>query len=109
LLAIELQPLHVRFINDNFRRFEATQAQAIKFDVFKWIPTATERFDLIFADPPYDLPGLSRLPKLIMESELLTPEGLLIVEHGKRTNFSDQPGFFQEKTYSNVTFSFFKN
>ena len=109
ILAIDLQPLHVRFINENFRKFDATNAHAIKQDVFKWIPSNTEKFDLVFADPPYDLPGLIRLPKLIMESDMLKPEGLLIVEHGKRTHFSEEHGFVQEKTYSNVTFSFFKN
>jgi hypothetical protein len=30
-----------------------------------------------------------------------------VVEHGKRTDFSGQTGFLFEKTYSNVTFSFF--
>lgn len=109
ILAIDLQPLHVRFINENFRNFEALAAHAIKQDVFKWMPTATEKFNLIFADPPYDLPGLVRLPKLVQEFGLLAPNGLLIVEHGKRTNLSDQPGFLQEKKYSNVTFSFFQN
>jgi 16S rRNA (guanine(966)-N(2))-methyltransferase RsmD len=107
VLAIDMQPLHVRFINDNFRNFEAFNAHAIKQDVFKWVPTANEKFDLIFADPPYDIPGLTKLPSLILEAEILDSNGLLVVEHGKRTDFSGQTGFLFEKTYSNVTFSFF--
>jgi 16S rRNA (guanine966-N2)-methyltransferase len=94
ILAVDLQPLHTRFI---------------KQDVFKWIPTCSETFDLIFADPPYDLPGLTKLPRLILEKGLLNPEGVLIVEHGKRTDLSQIQGFMFEKTYSNVTFSFFQN
>jgi 16S rRNA (guanine(966)-N(2))-methyltransferase RsmD len=107
ILAIELQPLHVRCINENFRKFEANNAQAIKHDVFKWIPTTTEKFDLIFADPPYDIPGLTKLPTLVLEAGILAPNGVLVVEHGKRTRFSDHPGFRQERAYSSVTFSFF--
>jgi 16S rRNA G966 N2-methylase RsmD len=75
--------------------------------VFKWLPSTHEKFDLIFADPPYDIPGLVRLPKLILESGLLADGGLLVVEHGRHTDFSKEIGFKSERKYSNVTFSFF--
>jgi 16S rRNA (guanine966-N2)-methyltransferase len=109
ILAVELQPLHVRFINDNFKNFLAHDAHAIKHDVLKWIPTNKEKFNLIFADPPYDLPSLGKLPGLILNSETLDIGGVLVVEHGKRTSFLNEPGFLLEKTYSNVTFSFFSH
>jgi 16S rRNA (guanine966-N2)-methyltransferase len=109
ILAIDMQPLHVRFINDNFKYFEAHDAHAIRQDVFKWIPSNQEKFNLIFADPPYDIPGLVKLPGLILQSGVLEDGGVLVVEHGKRTNFAHEPGFVMEKTYSNVTFSFFGN
>jgi len=107
ILAIDVQPIHVKFINDNFKKFGAINAMAMKQDVFKWLPSANEKFDLIFADPPYDIPGLLRLPKLILESGLLAEGGLLVVEHGKHTDFSKEQGFKNERKYSNVTFSFF--
>jgi 16S rRNA (guanine(966)-N(2))-methyltransferase RsmD len=107
IVAVDIQPLHVRFINDNFQRFGADDAHAFKADVFKWIPSANQQFDLIFADPPYDIPGLIKLPAIIMSTRLLKPNGLLVIEHGKRTNLSDQLGFQMEKSYSNVSFSFF--
>ena len=109
ILAIDMQPLHVRFINDNLKYFEAHDAHAIRQDVFKWIPSNQEKFNLIFADPPYDIPGLVKLPGLILQSGVLEVGGVLVVEHGKRTNFANEPGFVMEKTYSNVTFSFFGN
>jgi 16S rRNA G966 N2-methylase RsmD len=107
ILAVDIQPLHVKFINENFKKFGAENATAVKQDVFKWLPTLHVKFDLIFADPPYDLPGLLKLPQLIMESGLLEPNGILVVEHGKRTSFSDIHCFKSERKYSNVTFSFF--
>jgi 16S rRNA (guanine(966)-N(2))-methyltransferase RsmD len=109
IMAIDIQPLHVRFINENFQKFGADDAHALKADVFKWITNANQQFDLIFADPPYDIPGLVKLPSLILGNQLLNPDGLLIIEHGKRTDFSEQSGFQMEKTYSNVSFSFFGN
>ena len=109
ILAIDVQPLHVRFMNDNFKNFEAHNAHAIKHDVFKWIPSNHESFNLIFADPPYDLPSLMKLPSLILQGSMLEEGGVLVVEHGKRTSFLNEPGFLMEKTYSNVTFSFFSH
>lgn len=109
ILAVELQPLHVRFINENFKNFEAHDAHAIKHDVFKWLPTNEEKFNLIFADPPYDLPAIVQIPGLILQKDMLDIGGILVVEHGKRTSFINEPGFLMEKTYSNVTFSFFGN
>jgi 16S rRNA G966 N2-methylase RsmD len=94
-------------MNENFRKFGAESATAIKQDVFKWLPTLQEKFDLIFADPPFDIPGMMKLPKLILDCGLLEPNGLLVVEHGKQTNFADVIGFKSERKYSNVTFSFF--
>ncbi len=108
ILAVDIQPLHVRFINENFKNFNAHDAHAIRQDVFKFMKTVDEKFDLIFADPPYDLPMLQFLPETILNSAALCDGALVVVEHGKRTDLSASPGFFQMKTYSNVCFSFFK-
>ena len=39
------------------------------------------KFDLIFADPPYDLEQLEEIPDLIFKYGLLKFEGLLVLEH----------------------------
>jgi len=108
ILAVDIEPLHVRFINDNFRKFSLDNADAIKQDVFRFLKTVDEKFDLVFADPPYDLPKLILLPECILESAALNENALVVVEHSKRTDLSTCPGFLQVKTYSNVCFSFFK-
>jgi 16S rRNA (guanine966-N2)-methyltransferase len=108
ILAVDIQPLHVKFINDNFRNFEAADAHALKQDVFKFLKNPEETFDLIFADPPFDLPRLEMLPELILTSTASHDNTLVIIEHGKRTDLSQQPGFVQMKSYSNVRFSFFR-
>jgi 16S rRNA (guanine(966)-N(2))-methyltransferase RsmD len=41
-------------------------------------------FDLIFADPPYSLVNPGELAEEILDSGLLAPEGVLIIEHSKR-------------------------
>ena len=48
----------------------------VKMDVFKYIDHCTEKFDFIFAGPPYALGTIDELPKLIFEKQLLNEGGL---------------------------------
>ena len=85
----------------------------VRGDVFKYLKSQIAIaqgdgvFDLIFADPPYALPELSALPDIIMQSSLLKPEGIFILEHGKDNDFADKPGFKELRTYGAVHFSIF--
>ena len=65
-------------------------------------------FDLIFADPPYNLKNLNQIPNVIFEKKILKKNGWLIMEHGKDVNFEETTNFIERRTYSNVNFSFFK-
>ncbi|MBO4723217.1 MAG: 16S rRNA (guanine(966)-N(2))-methyltransferase RsmD [Muribaculaceae bacterium] len=80
----------------------------VKGDVFKFIASCSRKFDLIFADPPYDLPQLPQLPELILNSQMVQPGTLVIVEHSKANDFSHLPHFTQQRVYGKVHFSFFQ-
>ena len=45
---------------------------------------------------------------LVLENDLLRPEGVLIFEHSKKMNFSAYPEFWQQRSYGSVQFSFFR-
>lgn len=77
----------------------------VRGDVFRFIVSASARFDLIFADPPYALNRLKELPDLALP--LLKEDGVLILEHGKEHDFSTHPHFKELRTYGAVHFSFF--
>lgn len=69
------------------------------------------RFDVIFADPPYD----SAMAETCLLSEctgdILEPEGLLILEHRKKTLLPDPPGWLRQirKSFSGeAAFSLYK-
>ena len=66
-----------------------------------------QRFDLIFADPPYALPRLPELPEAILGRDLLRPGGLFILEHPGSYDFSTHPLFTEMRTYGAVHFSLF--
>jgi len=80
----------------------------IKSDVFDFLKKATQKFDLIFADPPYDHDEILKLPDVVFSKQLLNPGGVLVVEHGPRTKFDEKSGFAFHRKYGNVNFSFFQ-
>ena len=64
------------------------------------------KYDLVFADPPFDLPKLDDLPDLIIP-HLIDSESLFILEHGPKKDFSDHPKHIETRRYGKVHFSFF--
>lgn len=63
-------------------------------------------FDLILADPPYDLPALPRLPDLALRS--LKPGRLFVLEHDRRHRFDDHPALETTRTYGRTLVSVFR-
>jgi len=99
----------VNYLKDTARQHKLTQVKTYKADVFKYLEMETEQYDLIFADPPYDLNQIPELPKIIFEKKLLLPGGLLIVEHQSLQNLSNHPAFAEHRKYGYTSFSFFEN
>lgn len=109
VVSVESEHLHWRFISLAKVQLEANELYPLKADVFKFLETCKEQFDLIFADPPYNLKEADILPKLIFDKSLLKPDGLFILEHSKTHDFSMLPQFKRELKYGSVHFSFFLN
>lgn len=80
----------------------------VKGDVFRFIGSCTRKFDIIFADPPYDLPNLPELPGLILNSGMVKEGTIVVVEHSKHNDFSALPQFMQHRTYGKVNFTIFQ-
>jgi 16S rRNA (guanine966-N2)-methyltransferase len=106
--SIEISPVHVKFIQKNFDQFNLP-GMAYRKDAFLFIEQCARQYDLIFADPPYDIKRAREVPAMILSRKLLKPEGLLIVEHGDGGIYSDIPEIIDERKYGNVFFSFFRN
>ncbi len=80
----------------------------VRSDVFKYIQHCGIQYDYIFAGPPYPLPNLSSLPIEIFKHNLLKKDGLLVVEHDNKHDFSKHPFCYKEKSYGQAIFSFFE-
>lgn len=107
VVCVEQNGLHHRFILKAKELLNAKELIPLKADVFKLLTSYCEPFDLIVADPPYELPGIDRLPDLIMERGLLKPGGSFILEHSGKYDFSSHPAFREVRRYGKVHFSFF--
>ena len=99
----------INYIKDTSRQHGLTSIKAFKDDVFKYLQLETEQYDLIFADPPYDMNHIPEIPKIVFDKGLLSPDGLLIVEHQSMQNLSNHPAFVEQRKYGHSSFSFFKN
>jgi 16S rRNA G966 N2-methylase RsmD len=76
-------------------------------DVFKYLEKSITTFDLIFADPPYELENIEMIHELVFKNNLLNPDGVLIIEHGQKTDLSSKAHYIETRKYGNVHFSFF--
>ncbi len=108
ITSIEMNNRHSGFIRKIIKELQFDTINLIQGDVFKYINNHKTKFDLIFADPPYDLPELDLLPDIIFKKELLKENGFFILEHPSKKDFRNHPHFAEHRHYGNVNFSFFK-
>jgi 16S rRNA (guanine966-N2)-methyltransferase len=110
ITCIESDHVHFEFIRSVINKLGLVRnIKPLNKDVFRFIQRIDEQFDIIFADPPYDLKRLTDLPDLVMKGNILKDEGLFILEHGKRNDFSSHPNFTEKRVYGSVHFSFFQH
>ncbi len=95
------------FIKREAARLGLGNVTMVRDNVFDFLPICTEKFDLIFADPPYALEGLETIPDKVLSQDILHPGCYFILEHGDEHSFASHPAFVKEKVYGRVHFSFF--
>lgn len=107
--AVEKAATQFRFIEKVARQLDETNLRLIRGDVFKYLDMAPENaFDFIWADPPYDMPRFEEVPRKVLDSGILRPGGLFIIEHSRTRDFSTLPHFHSRRTYGSVNFSLFQ-
>lgn len=108
VVSVELDRDHHRFITDCLKKLGTEACIPLRGDVFRFLKSCHQQFDFIFADPPYALKELPTIPDIVFEKDLLKPEGIFVLEHGKDYDFSNHPHFVEHRSYGSVNFSLFR-
>lgn len=113
ICSVEMNQLHASFIRRTAASFGISGIRIVRHNVFDFLDICRLDFDIIFADPPYEIEGLDTIPDRIFGAPcvpggLLREGGVFILEHPGSYSFENHPRFEREKKYGNVHFSFFK-
>ena len=107
LTIIEKDPRMYEFIKKTAGELKLANFKVLKMDVFKFIDQCTDKFDFIFAGPPYALGNIDDLPQLIFEKQLLNTKGWFVLEHTPRNDYKKFPFYATERNYGTTIFSIF--
>ena len=87
VVSVEMDRDHHRFIQECLKKLQTDTCIPIRGDVFRFLKSCKQQYDMIFADPPYALKELTTLPDIIFDKQLLKENGIFVLEHGS-VNFS---------------------
>jgi 16S rRNA (guanine(966)-N(2))-methyltransferase RsmD len=106
-IIVEKDPKMFTYIKNNLENLGFKDVQVLRMEVFDFLKSCQEKFDFIFAGPPYALATIDELPKIVISRQLLNPEGLFVLEHTPRNRYENYPGFVKQRNYGTTIFSFF--
>lgn len=106
--AIDIHPQAIKFIRQ-FAQSLNLPVNTYQMDVIQFLNRVQQKYDVIFADPPYENAYLlDEILNLVKNRNLLSENGILVLEHNKGFSFARYSGFFDERKYGKVHFSFFE-
>ncbi|RYY22404.1 MAG: methyltransferase domain-containing protein, partial [Chitinophagaceae bacterium] len=109
ITTVEKDQAMFDFIKRTTGQLSLPQIKVIRMDVFKFLEQCTEKFDFIFAGPPYALSTIDDLPLIIFDRQLLNPGGWFVLEHTPRNQYEKSPHFSTSRKYGTTIFTIFVN
>ena len=109
ITCVDLNHKCINFIKSNCDKL-SLNFKLIKSDIYKFLSNNNLSYDIIFADPPYNFEysKYEKIILLIIEKKLLNRDGLLIIEHSKKTDLQNIENYIETRKYGDCCFSFFK-
>ena len=105
---VEKDPQMLDFIKKNIEMLKIENVQIMRMDVFQFLNSCTQQYDIIFAGPPYALNTIDDLPRIIVDRKLISTEGYFVLEHTPRNEYKKFDGYSFERNYGSTIFSFFE-
>lgn len=109
VIAVENNLVHFKHISNIVKSMEMHEITPLKADVFAFLKHCNTKFDIIFADPPFDLPNIPDIPQLVIDNDLLEEKGTMIIEHPAKVELNRIKYFTDKRSYGSVNFSIFEN
>ena len=107
ITVVEKDKQMADFIKKTAAELKFENFRVIRTEVFKFIASAGEQYDFIFAGPPYALTTIDELPVRIFGHSLLNPRGWFVLEHTPGNDYKALPGFKTARNYGTTIFSIF--
>lgn len=105
---VEVNYKHYSFISKVLAELDLPGTTVVHSNTKSFLRGCKKRYDIIFADPPYDLEWLEEIPSLVIESGIMDDETLFILEHPRGISFLNHPLFLEHRNYGSVNFTFFQ-
>lgn len=105
--AVDKSLQSIKFINKMSEEM-ALPIRAYKQNTFTFLDRCTNSYDIVFADPPYNLEEINKIPDKVFNNNNLKKNGILIIEHDKKTDLSNHKNYIKTRNYGKVNFSFFE-
>ena len=83
------------------------EINVVQSDSINFLRKNNNQFHLIFADPPYEIQDKVYKTIIDLSVEKLLTNGLLVIEHNKKINFSNEPSYYMNRKYGDSVISFF--
>lgn len=106
--SVEKAATQYNFIKKTADTLGVDNMSLVRGDALRFLASCHMAYDIVFADPPYNMEGFEKIPELILGSGAVADRTLVIVEHSKAHDFSALPGFMDHRTYGSVNFSIFR-
>jgi 16S rRNA (guanine966-N2)-methyltransferase len=115
VVGIEESPQACKVVEQNWRKIAKPeqQIQVYRGDVLSWLPRLQgQTFDRIYFDPPYKSDRYQPVIEAIAQYHLLSPTGVLAVEHEKKRSLSQEVNDLvcvQTRAYGITKVSFYQH
>ncbi len=106
--AVDIHPGCTAFIRSMAEKLGMDNLQVFRQDAFSFLEKSRYPYNMVFADPPYQMDNIASIPDIVLKSECLQAEGIFILEHSGKYHFETDPRCIEERRYGKVHFSFFK-
>ena len=109
LVIVEKDAAMYEFIKKTVGILGLENITVVRSDVFRFIDQCNDKFDFIFAGPPYALSTIDELPVKIFQKQFLHSGGWFVLEHTPRNNYESHPAYSTQRNYGTTVFSIFIN